>query len=86
MTSQTSTPLVQQKATMPFIQEPKVEAIQDAADAAKRVERLRIKNRRKMYLDQHPEYFTSPDLELSGASKSGWLAADRLTYIRSITL
>lgn len=67
----TSTPLAQQKATMPLIQEPEVEFIQDAAEAAKRVEKLRIKNRRKMYLDRHPEYFTSPDLELSGASKSG---------------
>lgn len=28
--------------------------------------RIRVKNRRKRYLDIHPEYFTSPTLELAG--------------------
>lgn len=28
--------------------------------------RIRVKNRRKRYLDIHPEYFTSPALELAG--------------------
>jgi hypothetical protein len=31
-----------------------------------RTGRIRIKNRRKSYLDQHPSYFNSPDLELAG--------------------
>jgi hypothetical protein len=31
-----------------------------------RAEHIRIKNRRKLYLDQHPSYFKSPDLELAG--------------------
>lgn len=29
-------------------------------------ERFRIKNRRKRYLDIHPEYFQSADIELAG--------------------
>lgn len=29
-------------------------------------QRIRIKNRRKRYLDLHPEYFKSPELELAG--------------------
>ena len=28
--------------------------------------RIMIKNRRKRYLDTHPEYFSSPTLELAG--------------------
>ena len=28
--------------------------------------RVRVKNRRKRYLDMHPEYFSSPSLELAG--------------------
>ena len=28
--------------------------------------RILIKNRRKRYLDTHPEYFSSPSLELAG--------------------
>ena len=28
--------------------------------------RVRVKNRRKRYLDIHPEYFLSPSLELAG--------------------
>ena len=31
-----------------------------------RRERIRVKNRRKMYLDSHPAYFENPDLELAG--------------------
>lgn len=29
-------------------------------------QRIRVKNRRKMYLDTHPSYFDSPDLEIVG--------------------
>ncbi|KFY25057.1 hypothetical protein V493_04864, partial [Pseudogymnoascus sp. VKM F-4281 (FW-2241)] len=29
-------------------------------------QRIRVKNRRKMYLDKHPSYFDSPDLEIVG--------------------
>ena len=53
---------------MPLLQEAQVDAKQDATAVAQNRERIRIKNQRKMYLDRHPEYFTSPDLELSGAS------------------
>ena len=30
------------------------------------IARITIKNRRKRYLDTHPEYFSSPSLELAG--------------------
>jgi hypothetical protein len=33
---------------------------------AQHTSRIRIKNRRKMYLDRHPSYFDAPDLELAG--------------------
>lgn len=44
-------------------------SINDATPAALEVERearIRVKNRRKMYLESHPLYFESPDLELAG--------------------
>lgn len=31
-----------------------------------RTKRIRVKNRRKLYLDRHPSYFTASDLELAG--------------------
>lgn len=31
-----------------------------------RVERIRTKNRRKRYLDLHPEYFKTAEIELAG--------------------
>lgn len=33
---------------------------------AQHTSRIRIKNRRTMYLDRHPSYFDAPDLELAG--------------------
>lgn len=33
-------------------------------------QRIRIKNRRKRYLDLHPEYFKSSELELAGRHSS----------------
>lgn len=33
-------------------------------------QRIRIKNRRKVYLDRHPDYFKSPELELAGATRT----------------
>lgn len=33
-----------------------------------RAQRLKVKNRRKRYLDLHPEYFDSAELELAGLS------------------
>jgi len=36
--------------------------------AEERTSRIRQKNRRQMYLERHPSYFTSPDLELGGLS------------------
>lgn len=74
------------KDTMPLIQEPPVEAQDDTAEAGERAARIRIKNRRKLYLDRHPSYFTSPDLELSGASIVPHRLKGRLTYARSIAL
>lgn len=35
-------------------------------DSAERTARIQVKNRRKLYLDRHPSYFTAPDLELAG--------------------
>ncbi|KAH8590749.1 coiled-coil domain-containing protein-domain-containing protein [Bisporella sp. PMI_857] len=58
---------------MPLIEESPILSQEDSA-SKERTERIRIKNRRKMYLDRHPSYFTSPDLEL----------ADPLLYDRCI--
>lgn len=44
--------------------------IGDPFEGAQRTSRIRIKNRRKMFLDRHPSYFDSPDLELAGLSIS----------------
>ena len=52
---------------MPLIQEPQSDPKEELAEDAERTARIRVKNRRKMYLDRHPSYFTSPDLELLGA-------------------
>ena len=35
-------------------------------ETAARTDRIRVKNRRKRYLDLHPEYFNEPHLELAG--------------------
>ncbi|QSZ37103.1 hypothetical protein DSL72_009195 [Monilinia vaccinii-corymbosi] len=43
-------------------------------DSAERASRIQVKNRRKLYLDRHPSYFTAPDLEL----------ADPLLYDRCV--
>jgi len=39
---------------------------ENASNEAQHAGRIRIKNRRKMYLDRHPSYFNAPDLELAG--------------------
>ncbi|RDW66801.1 hypothetical protein BP5796_09550 [Coleophoma crateriformis] len=39
-------------------------ADQDVFEAEERAQRVRVKNRRKLYLDNHPSYFTNADLEL----------------------
>lgn len=31
-----------------------------------RKQKIRVKNRRRIYLDSHPDYFSNPDLELAG--------------------
>jgi hypothetical protein len=64
-----STPL-DPKAIMPHIEDSPLASKQDTTEESQRAEKIRIKNRRKIYLDQHPEYFTSPDLELSGATRT----------------
>ena len=38
----------------------------DTSLASEKKDRIRVKNRRKMYLDSHPSYFESPDLEIVG--------------------
>lgn len=35
-------------------------------DDTEQVDRVRVKNRRKRYLDLNPDYFTSAELELAG--------------------
>lgn len=39
---------------------------EDAPHMDSHTQRIRIKNRRKRYLDLHPEYFKSSELELAG--------------------
>jgi hypothetical protein len=52
---------------MPYIAEPASTLDHESkSEDEKRTARIRVKNRRKVYLDRHPSYFTSPDLELSG--------------------
>ncbi len=41
-------------------------AMTSEAPSLSPISRIRIKNRRKRYLDLHPEYFTSANLELAG--------------------
>ncbi|KUJ09244.1 uncharacterized protein LY89DRAFT_281505 [Mollisia scopiformis] len=50
---------------MPHIQDPNTMPEEDPQVAVERRNKIRIKNRRKLYLDRHPSYFTSPDLELT---------------------
>lgn len=61
-------PVVDDKIlVMPMIQDdhlPRTSNMRVARSAAE-IERIKIKNRRKRYLDLHPEYF-GPDLELAG--------------------
>ena len=39
-------------------------------EGAEHTHRIRIKNRRKRYLDLHPEYFSDSNLELAGRYSS----------------
>ncbi|CZR62858.1 uncharacterized protein PAC_12755 [Phialocephala subalpina] len=50
---------------MPHIQDTNPPHKEDPEVAAERRQKIRVKNRRKIYLDRHPSYFTSPDLELT---------------------
>jgi len=52
---------------MPHIEEVENESPKNCSQSTDKRDHIRIKNRRKMYLDRHPSYFTSPDLELAGA-------------------
>jgi hypothetical protein len=47
---------------------------------AQHASRIRIKNRRNMYLDKHPSYFDAPDLELAGLG-TFLIILQQLTYI-----
>jgi hypothetical protein len=71
---------------MPLIQEPQEKNQDDSHSLEERTARIRVKNRRKMYLDRHPSYFTSPDLELAGALSLLSDQKDKLTSFRSFTL
>jgi hypothetical protein len=71
---------------MPHIEEAETEPQENFSQSIERRDRIRVKNRRKMYLDRHPSYFTSPDLELAGGGAEAQHAKSRLTIIRSITL
>ncbi|KAG0650075.1 Coiled-coil domain-containing 97 [Hyphodiscus hymeniophilus] len=50
---------------MPLIHEPQMATKHEPMEVVHRKEKIRTKNRRKIYLDRHPEYLTSPDRELS---------------------
>ncbi|PBP16385.1 hypothetical protein BUE80_DR012911 [Diplocarpon rosae] len=56
------------------------------SQSSERLQKLRVKNRRKLYLDRHPSYFTSPDLELAGKNdeKETLIEVDPLLYDRCI--
>lgn len=43
---------------------------ENTSEETQRSSHTRIKNRRKTYLDMHPSYFDSPDLELAGLDAS----------------
>ncbi|KAE8454495.1 hypothetical protein EG329_000118 [Mollisiaceae sp. DMI_Dod_QoI] len=50
---------------MPHIEDTKPNPKDDPEVAAEKRQKIQVKNRRKLYLDRHPSYFTSPDLELT---------------------
>lgn len=58
---------------MGFSSATKSEDFKSHSTSQSRDERTRIKNRRKRYLDKHPEYFTSADLELAGKHTPSFL-------------
>ena len=64
---------------MPLIHDSEVDAKQDHNEASERKNKIRVKNRRKTYLDKHPEYLISSDRELSGASNFTQLTKAKLT-------
>ncbi|KAK5014982.1 hypothetical protein LTR60_003093, partial [Cryomyces antarcticus] len=51
-------------STAQTAQPPRTSASASASASAERLQRIRVKNRRKRYLDLHPEYF-GPSLELA---------------------
>ncbi|KAK6580396.1 hypothetical protein PZA11_007418 [Diplocarpon coronariae] len=59
---------------LPSSPAPLIEVSKVRSRSSERLQKLRVKNRRKLYLDRHPSYFASPDLEL----------ADPLLYDRCI--
>ena len=42
------------------------EASKDSKDSPLELSAVRIRNRRRKYLESHPEYLNNPELELSG--------------------
>ncbi|KAE9365314.1 hypothetical protein N431DRAFT_430820 [Stipitochalara longipes BDJ] len=59
---------------MPHIEDSRPIPQEDPSVVSERTYQIRVKNRRKLYLDRHPSYFTNADLEL----------ADPLLYDRCI--
>lgn len=65
MTASTFGNFARPELSMPHKEESR-SADQDDFEEQERTQRLRVKNRRKLYLDSHPSYFTNADLELQG--------------------
>jgi hypothetical protein len=58
----------QSRLIMSHIEDSQPTTLEGTYSSSERTSQIRIKNRRKLYLDRHPSYFTSPDLELAGIS------------------
>jgi hypothetical protein len=60
--------VIDRNVKMPRIHDtpPPAPSISPSAMEEERRQNIRVKNRRKLYLDRHPSYFTAPDLELAG--------------------
>ena len=56
----------QQVTKMPLIEDSQPIPQEDPSVVSERTHQIRVKNRRKLYLDRHPSYFTNADLELAG--------------------
>lgn len=87
MTSSSSLPpdTSRNNTQMPHIEDAPYTQQVDPNTEAERRERIRIKNRRKLYLDRNPSYFTFPDLELTGCIPRTTLPILKLTKIQILS-